>query len=44
MYNVLGQRGQGGEYTVQVGFGWTNGLALYYLKLYGDELQVPTCL
>lgn len=39
----LGERGQGGEYAVQAGFGWTNGLALYYLSLYGDVLQVPSC-
>ena len=39
----IGKRGEGGEYGVQTGFGWTNGLALYYLSLYGDELEVPEC-
>jgi alpha,alpha-trehalase len=39
----LGERGQGGEYAVQAGFGWTNGLVLYYLSLYGAQLQLPTC-
>jgi hypothetical protein len=39
----LGKRGEGGEYTVQTGFGWTNGLAMYYLKLYGNRLSVPDC-
>lgn len=39
----LGQRGEGGEYAVQSGFGWTNGLALVYLKTYGDSLSVPNC-
>jgi len=43
MYDALGKRGEGGEYTVQTGFGWTNGLSLYYLKLYANDLQVPSC-
>eukprot|EP01006_Ploeotia_vitrea_P066705 TRINITY_DN95527_c0_g1_i1.p1 TRINITY_DN95527_c0_g1~~TRINITY_DN95527_c0_g1_i1.p1 ORF type:complete len:576 (-),score=61.77 TRINITY_DN95527_c0_g1_i1:92-1819(-) len=36
---VPGQRGKGGEYVVQEGFGWTNGLALHFIHLYGDELS-----
>lgn len=42
-FDVFGKRGEGGEYTVQTGFGWTNGLAMYYLKLYGNRLSVPDC-
>lgn len=35
--------GRGGEYTVQAGFGWTNGVALYIASLYGDTLVAPVC-
>ncbi|CAH1110056.1 unnamed protein product [Psylliodes chrysocephalus] len=31
--SVSGQYGGGGEYTVQTGFGWTNGAALSFIKL-----------
>ncbi|KAG5862679.1 Trehalase [Gonioctena quinquepunctata] len=31
---VPGQYGGGGEYTVQTGFGWTNGLALSLIKMF----------
>ncbi|CAK6448710.1 unnamed protein product [Pipistrellus nathusii] len=34
-----GQPGGGGEYEVQEGFGWTNGLALMLLDRYGDRLR-----
>ena len=34
----LGVGGGGGEYTPQVGFGWTNGVALSLLARYGDRL------
>lgn len=36
-FNVkkIGQAGGGGEYTVQAGFGWTNGVTLLLLKEYG---------
>ncbi|XP_042333101.1 trehalase [Sceloporus undulatus] len=39
-YNVQGdgKPGGGGEYEVQEGFGWTNGVALKLLDLYGDHL------
>lgn len=37
----LGVRGQGGEYTVQTGFGWSNGLVMHYLMLYPSELVAP---
>lgn len=45
-YNVsqIGFPGTGGEYTVQTGFGWTNGLTLKWLKDYGSSLVAPgTC-
>ena len=32
---VLGRAGGGGEYDVQVGFGWTNGVALVLLQKFG---------
>lgn len=40
-YNILngGQPGGGGEYEVQEGFGWTNGVALMLLDQYGDRLR-----
>ncbi|XP_053125832.1 trehalase [Hemicordylus capensis] len=39
-YNVEGDGspGSGGEYDVQEGFGWTNGVAFHLLDLYGDRL------
>lgn len=33
--------GHGGEYEVQEGFGWTNGVILDLLITYGDRLKVP---
>lgn len=30
-----GARGEGGEYTPQVGFGWTNGAVLHLLLILG---------
>ncbi|XP_043849486.1 trehalase [Dromiciops gliroides] len=33
-----GEPGGGGEYEVQEGFGWTNGVALEFLNRYGDRL------
>lgn len=38
--NVPGQFGGGGEYTVQAGFGWTNGVALEFLETYANTLTV----
>lgn len=29
--------GGGGEYSVQTGFGWSNGVIIDYLSKYGDE-------
>ncbi|XP_037361294.2 trehalase isoform X2 [Talpa occidentalis] len=37
-----GQPGGGGEYEVQTGFGWTNGVAMILLDLYGDQLTSGT--
>lgn len=34
-----GKPGGGGEYEVQLGFGWTNGVALQLLDQYGDRLS-----
>ncbi|XP_043533648.1 trehalase isoform X1 [Chiloscyllium plagiosum] len=46
--NGDGNPGGGGEYDVQVGFGWTNGVALQLLDEYGDQLTSgvtgQTCL
>ncbi|KAI0354813.1 glycoside hydrolase [Trametes cingulata] len=35
--------GRGGEYTVQAGFGWTNGALLWVASTYGDVLVAPQC-
>jgi len=35
--------GQGGEYTVQAGFGWTNGVLLWVVSEYMDVLNRPAC-
>ncbi|KAI0988395.1 hypothetical protein GJ496_006250 [Pomphorhynchus laevis] len=35
----LGYPGEGGEYDVQVGFGWSNGVALKYITKYGQYLS-----
>lgn len=35
--------GRGGEYTVQAGFGWTNGVALWIASTYGNSLVAPVC-
>lgn len=44
-YNVsaTGAAGHGGEYVVQTGFGWTNGLVLWILDRFSAELTTPTC-
>lgn len=39
----LGERGQGGEYVVQEGFGWTNGLTIDILLSYGNDLVARNC-
>lgn len=35
---VPGQRGSGGEYEVQSGFGWTNGVTISFIHIFRDEL------
>lgn len=35
--------GSGGEYTVQIGFGWTNGVLLWAVATYGHLLIAPQC-
>ncbi|KAB0406088.1 hypothetical protein E2I00_019209 [Balaenoptera physalus] len=37
-----GHPGGGGEYEVQEGFGWTNGVVLMLLDRYGDRLSSGT--
>ncbi|XP_030621075.1 trehalase [Chanos chanos] len=37
--NGDGKPGGGGEYEVQLGFGWTNGVAMQLLDQYGDRLM-----
>lgn len=34
-----GQFGGGGEYNVQAGFGWSNGVVLEFLERYGDKMK-----
>lgn len=34
----LGGHGGGGEYDIQIGFGWTNGVIMDLLAKYGDKL------
>lgn len=43
-YNVtiVGLPGGGGEYDVQLGFGWSNGVALRLLDVFGDRLTATT--
>lgn len=44
-YNAMaaGKAGGGGEYSVQIGFGWTNGVMLHFLQEYGwsPSQQLP---
>jgi alpha,alpha-trehalase len=35
--------GRGGEYTVQAGFGWTNGVVLWVASTFGKQLVAPMC-
>jgi hypothetical protein len=35
--------GGGGEYVVQAGFGWTNGVVLWVASTYGHVLVAPQC-
>lgn len=36
-----GSAGYGGEYTVQSGFGWTNGVIIEFIRGFGDSLSTP---
>ena len=36
--HVNGRPGSGGEYDVQVGFGWSNGVVLEFLDRFGDKM------
>lgn len=38
----VGHPGGGGEYTVQEGFGWTNGVVLWTLDRFAADLKVPS--
>ena len=42
-YSDVDSAGQGGEYTVQAGFGWTNGVLLWATANYGNILNAPDC-
>lgn len=37
---AMGSRGSGGEYNVQEGFGWTNGVILDFLERFGQNLTL----
>ncbi|KAJ7683028.1 Six-hairpin glycosidase-like protein [Mycena rosella] len=39
----INSAGRGGEYTVQAGFGWTNGVLLWVASNYGGALVAPQC-
>lgn len=39
----IDQAGSGGEYAVQTGFGWNNGLSLWIGREFGDRLTRPAC-
>lgn len=39
-----GQYGGGGEYTVQEGFGWSNGVVFEFLAMYGREMTANDSL
>ena len=36
----LGEYGGGGEYIVQEGFGWTNGVVVKFLDWFGDDIKL----
>ena len=37
--NSSGEAGGGGEYDVQTGFGWTNGVVIDFMVTFGDEVN-----
>ena len=38
----MGLPGGGGEYDVQLGFGWSNGVAMAFADEYGARLRSPS--
>lgn len=40
---TLSEPGGGGEYEVVEGFGWTNGVLIWVVERFGDELKRPDC-
>ena len=40
---MVGYPGRGGEYIVQEGFGWSNGVILWMLNQFGSVLHAPIC-
>lgn len=38
--NSVGDYGIGGEYVVQDGFGWTNGVIIKFFEYYGNRLNL----
>eukprot|EP00216_Chloropicon_sp_CCMP2111_P003825 CAMPEP_0198237442 /NCGR_PEP_ID=MMETSP1446-20131203/3294_1 /TAXON_ID=1461542 ORGANISM="Unidentified sp, Strain CCMP2111" /NCGR_SAMPLE_ID=MMETSP1446 /ASSEMBLY_ACC=CAM_ASM_001112 /LENGTH=634 /DNA_ID=CAMNT_0043919609 /DNA_START=207 /DNA_END=2114 /DNA_ORIENTATION=- len=45
-YNAvyIGEIGKGGEYEPQTGFGWTNGVCLAFIDMFGDTLDFSECI
>jgi alpha,alpha-trehalase len=41
--NATNIAGGGGEYEVVEGFGWTNGVLIWTVDEFGNELQRPDC-
>jgi hypothetical protein len=39
----MGTAGGGGEYDVQTGFGWTNGVVIDFMATFGDEVMIGHC-
>uniref|UniRef100_A0A1B6FTE3 Trehalase n=1 Tax=Cuerna arida TaxID=1464854 RepID=A0A1B6FTE3_9HEMI len=37
---LMGQTGSGGEYEAQTGFGWSNGVVLQFLDIFGRDITV----
>lgn len=40
---TLNEAGGGGEYEVVEGFGWTNGVLIWVVEQFGNELKRPDC-
>ncbi|KAJ1306067.1 hypothetical protein OPQ81_010779 [Rhizoctonia solani] len=39
----MSRSGHGGEYEIQTGFGWTNGVAIWIAHVLGTKLDNPVC-